>query len=95
MIPKEQASFITDTANFLKTKSGQEFLKYMKQVCHVEETLEPEEVYNKEMQSAGLPHRFPLDPLGLAKRSGMKSIYYKIIALLKQGERQIEASTNE
>lgn len=95
MIPKKQIAFMADVNNFLKTQSGKEFLRYLKQVCHVEETLEPEEVYNKEMKTAGLPNRLALDPLGIAKRSGMKSIYYKIVALMKQGERDIEVNANE
>jgi len=91
VIPKEQVIFITHVSNFLKTESGEQFLKYLRKVCHIEDTLEPEEVYNREMEASGLPHRTQIDPLAFAKRQGMKAAYYKIVALLKQGEREQEA----
>ena len=91
MIPKEQVVLISQISNFLKTDPGKEFLKYMKQVCHVEDTLEPEEIYNREMEASGLTNRIQIDPLALAKRQGMTAAYYKIVALLKQGEREQEA----
>jgi len=88
VIPKEQLVFISHVTNFLKTKSGIQFLEYLRKVCHIEDTLEPEEVYNKEMESAGLASRMPIDPLALAKRQGMRAAYFKIVALQKQGERE-------
>jgi len=59
-------------------------LSWLEQVCHVRVSLEPEEVVNKQLEVQGEATRVPIDPLGLAKRQGMRSVFYKVSAMVDE-----------
>lgn len=90
MFNKEDKIFLIETEEIFKTEKGKRVLDYLRKVLHVEETLEPEEKMNKDLEAAGRIERIPIDPIAFAKRQGSRSAYYKIIALIRQGKRMRE-----
>jgi len=90
MFNTEEERFLKETHELFSTEAGNRVLEYLKRVLHVEETLEPEERVNKELEASGRHERIPIDPMAFSKRQGCRSAYYKIEALIRQGKRLIE-----
>lgn len=95
MLSDIENGFMVDTKNLFESENGARVLDYLKKVLGVEQTLEPEEVYNKEMEASERPERLSIDPYAMAKRQGMRSAYFKIVALIQQGTRIMEKESNE
>ncbi|HIE66052.1 MAG: hypothetical protein ABGY10_01320 [bacterium] len=95
MLSKEERIFLVETEEIFKTEKGQRVLDYLKKVLHAEETLEPEEILNKDLEAAGRVERHHIDPIAFAKRQGSRAAYFKIEALVRQGKRVREDVTNE
>ena len=67
---------------FLGSAQGTEFMEWLKLVCEVETSLEKEEEFDARSDVTSLT---PLCPLRLAKRSGLRSAYYKVVAAQRCG----------
>ena len=67
---------------FLGSAQGTEFMEWLKLVCEVETSLEKEEEFDARSGTASIT---PLCPLRLAKRSGLRSAYYKVVAAQRCG----------
>lgn len=95
MFSKEERIFLVETEEIFKSEKGQRVLDYLRRVLHVEDTLEPEEKLNRDLEAAGNPERVPIDPIAFAKRQGARAAYFKIEALIRQGQRMREEDSNE
>ncbi len=90
MFNKEEKTFLVETEEIFETEKGQRVLEYLRRVLHVEDTLEPEEKINKDLEAAERHERIPIDPIAFAKRQGARAAYFKIEALIRQGKRMRE-----
>ena len=95
MFSKEERIFIVETEEIFKSEKGQRVLDYLRRVLHVEDTLEPEEKLNRDLEAAGHPERVPIAPIAFATRPGARAAYFKIEALIRQGQRMREEDSNE
>lgn len=75
---------ISDFGLVFDSDAGERVLKWLETVLHVRLTVEPEEVINKQLESNGEPQRIPIDAFAMAKRRGMQSAYWKIIAMVEE-----------
>lgn len=91
----KEERFLKETHQLFSSDEGVRVLEYLRRVLHVEDTLEPEEQLNRDLEAANRHERVQIDPIGFAKRQGMKSAYYKIEALIKQGGRMVKEKDNE
>ena len=90
MFNKEEKTFLVETEEIFETEKGQRVLEYLRRVLHVEDTLEPEEKINRDLEAADRVERIPIDPIAFAKRQGARAAYFKIEALIRQGKRMRE-----
>lgn len=95
MFNKEEEGFLRETEELFSSEKGKRVLDYLRRVLHVEDTLEPEERLNKELEGAGRVERVHIDPIAFAKRQGCRAAYFKIEALVRQGERMKEEASRE
>lgn len=95
MLNKEERIFMVETEEILSTEKGQRVMDYLRRVLHVEETLEPEEQMNRDLEAAGRVERIKIDPIAFAKRQGARAAYFKIEALVRQGRRIRDEEANE
>jgi len=95
MFSKEERTFLVETEEIFRSEKGQRVLDYLRRVLHVEDTLEPEEQLNRDLEAAEKIERVPIDPIGFAKRQGARAAYFKIEALIRQGKRMREEDSNE
>ncbi len=63
--------------------NGERVLAHLEKMFGVRDTIEPEELINKALEGNNQLERIPLDPMALAKRQGLKSAYWKIVAVLE------------
>ncbi len=90
MFNKEEKTFLVETEEIFETEKGKRVLEYLRRVLHVEDTLEPEEKINRDLEAADRVERIPIDPIAFAKRQGARAAYFKIEALIRQGKRMRE-----
>ena len=90
MFNKEERIFIIETEEIFTSEKGQRVMDYLKRVLHVEDTLEPEERLNRDLEAAERTERVPIGPIAFAKRQGARAAYFKIQALIQQGKRMRE-----
>ena len=90
MFNKEEKTFLVETEEIFETEKGKRVLEYLRRVLHVEDTLEPEEKINRDLEAADRVERIPIDPIAFAKRQGARAAYFKIEALILQGKRMRE-----
>ena len=90
MFNKEEQGFLLETQELFSSEKGQRVMEYLRRVLHVEDTLEPEEQLNRELEGAGRVERVHIDPIAFAKRQGCRAAYFKIEALVRQGEKMRE-----
>jgi hypothetical protein len=72
--------------------AGADVLEHLKKMLGVEDTLEPEEWVSLNGPVGEVVTPIPLDPLAMAKRLGQKSVYWKIIAIIRSAK---EEKSNE
>jgi len=80
---------LKDYKTTFNTPSGERVLEHLEKMFGVRDTIEPEEMLNKEHEADGGRIRFPLDPIAMAKRLGLRSAYWKIRAILQTAEEQL------
>ena len=90
MFNKEEKTFLVETEEIFETEKGKRVLEYLRRVLHVEDTLEPEEKINRDLEAADRVERITIDPIAFAKRQGARAAYFKIEALIRQGKRMRE-----
>jgi len=69
-----------------ESPAGEAVLEHLKMMLGVEDTLEPEEFLNLNKEAEGERDRVSIDPIAMAKRLGQRSVYWKIIAILRSGK---------
>ena len=77
---------LKDYKSTFDTPAGGRGLEHLEIMFGVRDTIEPEEMLNKEHEAEGGRIRFPLDPIAMAKRLGLRAAYWKIRAILKTAE---------
>ena len=90
MFNTNEERFLKETYQLFSSDEGDRVLEYLRRVLHVEDTLEPEEQLNRELEGAGRVERVHIDPIAFAKRQGCRAAYFKIEALVRQGEKMRE-----
>lgn len=95
MFNTNEERFLKETHTLFSSDEGKRVLEYLRRVLHVEDTLEPEEQLNRDLEASGRAERVQIDPIGFAKRQGMKAAYFKIEALVRQGDRMAKEKDNE
>lgn len=95
MFNTNEERFLKETHTLFSSDNGKRVLEYLRRVLHVEDTLEPEEQLNRDLEASGRAERVQIDPIAFAKRQGMKAAYFKIEALIRQGDRMSKEKDNE
>ena len=90
MFNKHEEGFVKETEELFSSEKGKRVLEYLRRVLHVEDTLEPEEQLNRDLEAAGRVERVQIDPIAFAKRQGARAAYFKIEALVRQGRKMKE-----
>jgi hypothetical protein len=92
-VPNNKPSNITDkyVATF-ESPAGQEVLEHLKKMLGVEDTLEPEEFLNMSKEAEGERDRVSIDPIAMAKRLGQRTVYWKIVAIIRSGKESKDES---
>ena len=67
-------------------------LKHLEVMFGVRDTLEPEEAMNKAFDALGEKQHIPIDVIGMSKRQGMRSAYWKIQGMIEAAK---ERKTSE
>ena len=66
-----------------ESPAGQDVLEHLKAILGVEDTIEPEELINRAKGAEGERDLVPIDAIAMAKRLGQRSVYWKIIAIMR------------
>lgn len=86
----ENKALDRDLLGALGDERGERVLAWLEKVCNVRESITPEEALNQACEVANLTERVPIDPLGLAKRGGMRAVYWKIVTRLERARKEAE-----
>lgn len=66
--------------------AGKEVLDHLRVILGVEDTIEPEELINKAKAAEGERDQVPIDVIAMAKRLGQRSVYWKIVAMIRSAK---------
>ena len=75
-----------------ESPAGKEVLKHLRVMLGVEDTIEPEELINNAKFAEGERSQISIDPIGMAKRLGQRSVYWKIKALIRTAKERKNGS---
>jgi len=68
--------------------AGERVLRHLESMFGAKDTIEPEELINKGLEVKGTLSRVPIDPIGMAKRHGLRSAYWKICAMVENARKE-------
>ena len=82
MYNQDDRKMLVDFSVLFETDLGMRVLGYIETLAGVAPTLEPEEVEARETGKT-----VPICPIGMAKRSGHKAFYWRLVAMRSEGDR--------
>lgn len=75
-----------------ESPAGKEVLDHLRVMLGVEDTIEPEELINRAKAAEGERSSIPIDAIGMAKRLGQRSVYWKIMAIIRAAKEKKDES---
>ena len=75
-----------------ESPAGKEVLDHLRVILGVEDTIEPEELINRAKAAEGERDQVPIDVIAMAKRLGQRSVYWKIVAIIRAAKEKKDES---
>jgi len=82
MYTTDDKTMLVDVCLLFESDLGKKVLGYLETLSGAMHSLEPEEVEARETGKS-----VPICPIGMAKRNGQRAFFWRIIAMIGEGER--------